>query len=39
MEWTEPDNMLPTDVNIVMPTFTLQEKYDLEKALDGSGNN
>ncbi len=37
MEWTEPDNMLPTDVNIVMPSFTLQERYDLEKALTALG--
>lgn len=37
MEWTEPDNMIPTDVNVVMPKFTLQEKYDLEKALKALG--
>ncbi len=37
VEWTEPDNMLPTDVDIVMPSFTLQEKYDLKKALTALG--
>ncbi len=37
MEWTEPDNMIPTDVNVEMPIFKLQEKYDLEKALTALG--
>ncbi len=37
MEWTEPDNMHPTDVYVKMPSFTLQEKYDLEKALTALG--
>ncbi len=37
MEWTEPDNMLPTEVYVVMPSFKLQEKYDLEKALEDLG--
>ncbi|XP_043088292.1 leukocyte elastase inhibitor-like [Puntigrus tetrazona] len=37
MEWTEPDNMIPTDVHIVMPIFKLEEKYDLEKALKALG--
>uniref|UniRef100_A0A671RXY5 Serpin domain-containing protein n=1 Tax=Sinocyclocheilus anshuiensis TaxID=1608454 RepID=A0A671RXY5_9TELE len=37
MEWTEPDNMIATDVEVVMPMFTLKEKYDLEKALKALG--
>ncbi|KAF4101804.1 hypothetical protein G5714_016604 [Onychostoma macrolepis] len=37
MEWTEPDNMIPTEVNVEMPSFKLQEKYDLEKALTALG--
>ncbi len=37
MEWTEPDNMIPTEVNVEMPSFKLQEKYDLEKALTDLG--
>uniref|UniRef100_A0A673K2R1 Leukocyte elastase inhibitor-like n=1 Tax=Sinocyclocheilus rhinocerous TaxID=307959 RepID=A0A673K2R1_9TELE len=37
MEWTEPDNMIPTDVEVIMPMFTLKEKYDLEKALKALG--
>ncbi len=37
LEWTEPDNMILTDVNVEMPIFKLQEKYDLEKALTALG--
>ncbi len=37
MEWTEPDNMHPTDVYVRMPSFTLQEKHDLKKALTALG--
>ncbi len=37
MEWTQPDNMILTDVNVEMPIFKLQEKYDLEKALTALG--
>ncbi len=37
MEWTEPDNMLPTDVYVKMPSFTLQEKYDQKKTLTALG--
>ncbi|XP_058605998.1 leukocyte elastase inhibitor-like [Onychostoma macrolepis] len=34
---TQPDNMIPTEVNVEMPSFKLQEKYDLEKALTALG--
>ncbi|KAF4101803.1 hypothetical protein G5714_016603 [Onychostoma macrolepis] len=37
MEWTQLDNMIPTEVNVEMPSFKLQEKYDLEKALKALG--
>ncbi len=37
MEWTQPDNMIPTEVFVEMPHFKLQEKYDLEKALTALG--
>ncbi|RXN05573.1 leukocyte elastase inhibitor-like protein [Labeo rohita] len=32
--WTQPDNMIPTEVTVEMPMFTLQEKYDLEETLN-----
>ncbi len=37
VEWTEPDNMLPTDVYVKMPSFTLQERHDLKKDLTALG--
>ncbi len=37
MEWTEPDNMLPTEVLVEMPSFTLQEKHDQKKTLTALG--
>lgn len=33
LEWTQPDNMILTEVYVEMPSFKLQEKYDLETAL------
>ncbi|XP_026096036.1 leukocyte elastase inhibitor-like isoform X1 [Carassius auratus] len=37
MEWTEPDNMILTDVNVEMPKFKLQESYGLNEALQALG--
>ncbi|XP_067274851.1 leukocyte elastase inhibitor-like [Pseudorasbora parva] len=37
MEWTEPDNMILTDVDVKIPIFTMQEKYDLNDALKSLG--
>lgn len=36
-EWTEPDNMFPTEVTVEIPIFKMQEKYDLEEALKALG--
>lgn len=33
LEWTESDNMIPTEVEVKIPIFKLQEKYDLEEVL------
>ncbi|KAL1257332.1 hypothetical protein QQF64_010576 [Cirrhinus molitorella] len=30
MEWTQPDNMILTDVDVTMPIFKMQEKYNLK---------
>ncbi|KAL0169376.1 hypothetical protein M9458_033972, partial [Cirrhinus mrigala] len=37
LEWTQLDNMIPTEVNVEMPKFTLKEKYDLEEPLKDLG--
>ncbi|CAM4687189.1 unnamed protein product [Leuciscus chuanchicus] len=37
LEWTQPDNMIPTKVAVEIPLFKLQEKYDLEKVLKTLG--
>ncbi|XP_052437428.1 leukocyte elastase inhibitor isoform X2 [Carassius gibelio] len=37
MEWTEPDNMILTDVNVEMPKFKLQESYGLNEDLQALG--
>ncbi|XP_039530302.1 serpin B4-like [Pimephales promelas] len=36
-EWTEPDNMIRTEVDVKIPLFKLQEKYDMEKVLKTLG--
>ncbi|CAM4687244.1 unnamed protein product [Leuciscus chuanchicus] len=37
LEWTKPENMIPTDVTLIMPRFKLQEKYDLKEVLKTLG--
>ncbi|XP_056099342.1 leukocyte elastase inhibitor-like [Rhinichthys klamathensis goyatoka] len=37
LEWTEPDNMIYTDVAVKIPLFKMQENYNLEEVLKSLG--
>ncbi|KAM4718991.1 leukocyte elastase inhibitor-like [Anableps anableps] len=37
MEWTDPDNMKPCLVEVRLPQFKLEEKYELNKVLSSMG--
>lgn len=37
MEWTHPDEMEICDINVSLPRFKMEEKYDLNKILSSMG--
>uniref|UniRef100_A0A3P8PLN7 Serpin domain-containing protein n=1 Tax=Astatotilapia calliptera TaxID=8154 RepID=A0A3P8PLN7_ASTCA len=37
VDWTRPDMMSPNEVDVKLPRFKMEEKYDLEKILTNMG--